>query len=91
MRRAASWHPCPPSTESAKKIVSFVVNNDEGGEIDHLDPPYRFHPELGIFDDLNFTDTVLGEARGATTDRAEIKAAMPAAGRANFGAPVTLG
>jgi len=29
-----------------KKVVSFVVNNDEGGEILHFYLPHRFHSQI---------------------------------------------
>ena len=35
--------------EFGEKIVAFVVDNDKGGEILHLDVPNGFHPELRIF------------------------------------------
>src|SRR6516165_2539887 len=80
----------PSLTERAKEVVSLVVYDNKGGEIFHLDPPDRFHPEFGIFDDLNLADTVLGQPRGRPANRAEIKAAMFLAGRPDLGSPVAL-
>src|SRR6516162_10160775 len=81
----------PSLTERAKEVVSLVVYDNKGGEIFHLDPPDRFHPEFGIFNDLNLANAVLGKPRRRPADRAEIKTAMLPAGRADFGAPVSLG
>ena len=58
-----------------EEVVALVVDDDEGREIDHLDTPDRFHAELGIFDDLDLLDAILGEARGRAADRAKIEAA----------------
>src|SRR6185312_5839841 len=60
-------------------------------EVDDLDAPDRFHAELGIFDDLDLLDAVLGEVRRRTADRTEIEAAMLLAGLAHGGRAVTLG
>src|SRR6516165_8484132 len=91
MWMSASRRPGAPSTGRAKKIFSLVVDDDEGREIFHLDTPDCFHPELGVFDNLDLADAVSGEPRGWPTDRAQIETSMLAACRADFGASVALG
>src|SRR5262249_58580084 len=39
-----------PQIQVLEEVVAFVVDDDEGREIDHFDAPDRFHAELGIFD-----------------------------------------
>src|SRR6185503_23316 len=62
--------------EIAEEVVALVVDDDEGREIDDVDLPHRLHAELGIFQDLDMLDAVLGEAGRGAADRAEIEAAM---------------
>src|SRR5262249_6783722 len=50
---------CP--SELREEVVALVVDDDESREIDHFDAPDRFHAELGIFDDLDLLDAILGE------------------------------
>ena len=57
--------PALPQIQFFKEIIAFVVDHDEGGEIFHLDPPDRFHAELGIFLHLDLLDAVLGKIRRA--------------------------
>src|SRR6266513_1762765 len=52
----------------AEEVVAFVVDDDERREVAHLDLPDRFHPELGILEDLHLRDAVLREPRGRTAD-----------------------
>src|SRR5579862_9033589 len=86
-RRTSS--PCGPSL--SKKVIALVVDDDEGGEIDHLDPPDRFHAELGIFDDLDLLDAVLREPCRRAANRAQIEAAMLFARSAHLGAAIAFG
>src|SRR5215467_2378314 len=79
-----------PSRERREEIVSLVIDNDKGREINNFDAPDRLHSEFGIFDDLDLLDTVLRKARGRAADRAEIEPAMLAAGSANLRAAITL-
>src|SRR5215472_16393467 len=79
-----------PSRERREEIVSLVVDNDKGREINNFDAPDRLHPEFGIFDDLDLLDAVLRKARRRAADRAEIEPAMLAAGSANLGAAIAL-
>src|SRR3979409_693176 len=57
---AAMTNPLP-QIQLLEKIVALVVDDDEGGEILHLDAPDRLHAELGIFHGLDLLDAVLGE------------------------------
>src|SRR5262245_46670212 len=74
-----------------EEVVALVVDDDEGGEILHLDAPDRLHAELGIFLDLDLLDAVLGEVRRGAADRGEIEAAVLLARLANRGRAVALG
>src|SRR6266436_5600334 len=73
-----------------EEVVALVVDDDEGREIHHLDPPDRFHAEFGIFHHLDLLDAVLSEVRGRPADRAEIEAAVLLAGLAHHGRAVAL-
>ena len=42
------------SHHAAKKIISLVIYQDKGWEIDNLYHPHRFHAELGVVETLNF-------------------------------------
>ena len=66
-----------------EEVVALVVDDDEGREILDLDAPDRLHAEFGIFEHLDLADAVLGQPRGRAADRAEIEAAMAAAGVAH--------
>src|SRR5262245_35062103 len=74
-----------PQIELLEEIVAFVVDDDEGREVLHLDPPDRLHAELGIFHGLDLLDAVLGEVGRRAADRGEIEAAVLAAGLAHRG------
>src|SRR6185437_8234329 len=60
-----------PQIQFLEKVVALVVDDDEGGEIDHLDAPDRLHAELGVLEHLDLLDAVLGEPRRRAADRAE--------------------
>ena len=51
-----------------EEVVPLVVHDNEGGEVDHVDLPHRFHPQLGILEHLLLLDCVLGEDRGRASD-----------------------
>src|SRR5947208_3100983 len=59
-----------------EKIVSFVVDDDERGEIDDLDLPNRLHSELLVFEHLDFLDAVLRQPRCRSSDRPEIESSV---------------
>src|SRR5262245_45423121 len=74
-----------------EEVVALVVDDDEGGEILHLDAPDRLHAELGIFLDLDLLDAVLGEVGGGAADGREVEAAMTLAGLAHLRGAIALG
>src|SRR3954468_505763 len=82
---------CSSQIQLAGEVVALVVDDDEGGEVLDLDAPDRLHAELGVLDDLDLADAVLGEARRRTADRAEIEAAVLLAGLAPLPRGVALG
>src|SRR6202007_3467060 len=63
-----------PQVQILEEVVAFVVDDDEGREVDYFDAPDRFHAELGIFDHLDLLDAVLGEVGRRAADRGEIEA-----------------
>ena len=44
-----------------EEVVTFVVHEDEGGDVFDFDAPDGFHAELGEFDDFDFADAFPGE------------------------------
>src|SRR5215510_2357707 len=80
-----------PQIQLLEEIVALVVDDYESRKILDLDAPDRLHAELGIFDDLDLLDAVLGEVGGRTADRAEIEAAVLLAGLAHRGGAIALG
>src|SRR5581483_2320345 len=80
-----------PQIQVLEEVVALVVDDDEGGEIDHFNPPDRLHAELGIFQNLDLLDAVLGQVRRRAADGAEIEAAVSLAGLAHRRRAVALG
>src|SRR5262249_51877642 len=74
-----------------EEVVALVVDDDEGGEIDHFNAPDRLHAELRIFDALDLLDAMLTEIRGGSADRGEIKTAVLLAGLAHDRGAITFG
>src|SRR5437763_7637091 len=74
-----------------EKVVSLVVDDDEGRKILDFNFPDRLHAELRIFQRLDFLDAVLREVRGRASNRGEIKAAVLLAGLAHRRRAVALG
>src|SRR5690606_40383099 len=73
-----------------EEVVALVVDDDEGGEVFHLDLPDRFHPEFGIFGLLDLLAVVLRQDRRRPADRVEIEAAVFFAGLSHLVAAVPL-
>src|SRR5215470_8855248 len=65
-----------PQVQVFEEVVAFVVDDDEGREIDDFNAPDRLHAELRIFDAFDLLDAMLGEIRGGAADRGEIKAVL---------------
>ena len=74
-----------------EKIVAFVIDEDEGGEIFHRDFPYGFHAEFRIGDDFLRANVILGKQRGWATCRTEVEAAVLVAGISNGLRAIALG
>jgi NADPH:quinone reductase len=74
-----------------EEIVPLVVDDDEGREILDLDAPDRLHAKLGIFDDRDLLDAMLGKVCGGAADGGEIEAAVFLAGVAHLRRAVALG
>src|SRR6516165_10958227 len=74
-----------------EKVVSLIVDDDEGREVADLDLPDGLHPELGVLDRLDPGDAVLGQPRRRPADRAEVEAAVCLAGLGHGGGAVPLG
>src|SRR3990170_8213518 len=63
-----------------EEVVALVVDHDEGGEVQDLDPKDRLHAELGVGQDLDLGDVVPAHPRALAPDRAQIEAAVLLAG-----------
>ena len=59
-----------------KEIIPFVVNENESGEVFHIDLPDRFHSEFRKIEHFNFSDVILGEDGCGATDGAELEATV---------------
>ena len=51
-----------------EEVVSFVVDEDEGGEVLYLNLVDGLHTQLGIFEELDALDAVLGQDGCGTAD-----------------------
>jgi hypothetical protein len=51
-----------------EEVVALIVDQDEGGEVFHLDFPDCFHAEFRVLEQFNLPDVVLGEQGGGTAD-----------------------
>src|SRR5262249_47120349 len=80
-----------PEIQVLEEVVAFVVDDEEGGEIAHLNAQDRFHAELGIFDAFDFLDAILGKIRGGSADRGEIKPAVLLASLAHDRGTIAFG
>ena len=80
-----------PEVQLLEEIVALVVDDDEGGKVQNLDPPHRLHAEFGIFEHLDLSDAVLREAGGRPANRAEVESAVPGARFPHLGRAVALG
>src|SRR5438309_10370678 len=58
-----------------EEVVALVIDNDEGGELLHLDPPDGLHSQLGVLQDVDLADALLRQARRRAADPAEALAA----------------
>ena len=74
-----------------EKVVAFVIDENERGEIFHRDFPYGFHAEFGIVDDFLRANVILGQQRGWATCGTKIEAAVLVAGIGNGLRAIALG
>src|SRR4029450_408651 len=74
-----------------EEVVALVVDHHEGGEVLDLDAPDRLHAQLGVLQDLDLADAVLGQAGGRPADGAEVEAAVGPAGLGHPAAAVAFG
>ncbi len=79
-----------PRLDLLEEIIALVVYKDKGGEILNFDLPYSFHAKLGIFEQLDIPDGVLGKNCSGTPDGAEIESSMFHACVGNLLAAVSL-
>src|SRR5690606_30956590 len=61
------------------KVLPFMVDDDEGREVFHLDAPDGLHAQLRIRERLDFLDAMLSQTSGRAADRAQIEATVFAA------------
>ncbi len=62
--------------EIGKKIVAFVIDDDERREILDVDLADGLHTQLGEVHDLDRFDGVLGQDRRRAADRTEVRTAV---------------
>src|SRR5215470_19865824 len=75
----------PAPGRPGEEIIPLVVDDDERGEVAHLDLPDHFHAQFGVLEHLNLGDAVLREFRCRAADRAEVEPAVLLAGLGNGG------
>ena len=73
------------------EVVSFVVNDDKGGEVFDADFVDRFHAKLWKSEDFHVGDAVASESCGRPSDGSQIEAAVGAAGVEDSSSPVAFG
>ena len=74
-----------------EKIVTLVIDEDEGGEVFDVDFPDGFHPEFGKVDDFLALDVLFREEGGGASGGTEVKAAVLLAGVGHHLGAVALG
>ena len=77
--------------QSIKEVVTLVVDEEEGGEVDHVNLPDGLHTEFRIFQALHLLDVLLGQDGSRTTDGAQVEASVLLAGIGHLLRAVTLG
>ena len=63
-------------TDGLEEIVTLVINEDEGREINHTNLPDSLHSKFRIFDAFDALDVVLGKNGSRSSDRAEVEASV---------------
>lgn len=65
-----------PRPHRLEEVVPLVVDQDERGEVLHLDLPDGFHAEFGKLDDFDLFDVLFGQNGRRAADAAEVEAAV---------------
>ena len=74
-----------------EEVVAFVVDDDDGGEVDDVDFANGFHAEFFEVDEFDGGNIFFGEEGGGSADGAEVEAAVFAAGFGDLGGAVAFG
>ena len=54
--QVAARHRSEVTLAEIEEVIAFVIGDDKGWKIFHLDPPYSFHSKFRIFQNFNFFD-----------------------------------
>ena len=65
-----------PFRQLAVKVLAFVIDNNEGREVFHVNAPNGLHAEVFVFQHLDVLDTVFGQPGGGSADGAEVESAV---------------
>ena len=76
--------------ESIEEVVSLVIDEEEGGEVDDIDLPDGFHSELGVLQALHLPDVFFGQNGGGSSDGPEIESSVLLAGVGDLLGSVSL-
>eukprot|EP00906_Rhabdomonas_costata_P036309 RCo050966 len=63
-----------------KEVVALVVDDNEGGKVNHLNAPHSLHAQFGVLQNLNLLNAVLGQPGCRAPDGSQIKAPVLLAG-----------
>jgi len=73
-----------------EEVLTLVIHDDEGREVNDIYLPDGFHAELRVLKDFDVFDVVLSEDGGGTTDGAKVEATVLLAGLGDNLAAVAL-
>ena len=73
-----------------EEVVAFVIDDNDGREVDDLDFANGFHAELFEVDEFDGLNIFFGEKSGGSTNGAEVEATMLAAGFGDLGRAVAF-
>ena len=77
--------------QSIKEVVSLIIHQKEGGEVNDVDLPDSLHAELRVLQALHLLDVLLGQHGSRTTDGAQVEASVLLAGVGHLLRAVALG
>ena len=86
-----SWSFAFGFEDVGEEVVAFVIDDDDGGEIDDFDFADGFHAEFFKVDDFNGFNIFFREEGGGPADRSEVETAVFAAGFGYVGGAVAFG